>query len=157
MKPLGYNEKNVGYLLAYCGLVTALVQGAVGRLVKQFGERRIIPVSLGAAALGLVMLPYVNSTAGILFALAILAGGSGINRTPTLGLLSVLTPPTEQGATMGVAQSAASVARIFAPVFANTLFEYSRPGPYVAGAIIALGAGFFAWAKLCRGPVKAGA
>ncbi|HEY6227161.1 MAG TPA: MFS transporter [Verrucomicrobiae bacterium] len=157
MKPLGYTEKNVGYLLAYCGLVTALVQGAVGRLVKLFGERRIIPISLIGAAAGLVMLPYATSTAGVLFALAILAGGSGINRTPTLGLLSILAPPTEQGATMGVAQSAASMARILAPVFANTFFEYSRPGPYLAGAAIALGAGIFAWAKLCRGPVKAGA
>ena len=80
-----------------------------------------------------------------------------LNRTPTLGLLSILAPPTEQGATMGVAQSAASLARILAPVFANTFFEYSRPGPYLAGAAIALGAGIFAWAKLCRGPVKAGA
>jgi len=155
--PLGYDEKNVGYLIAYCGLITALVQGVIGRLVKQFGERRVIPVSLIAAGLGLLMLPFVTSTAGILVGLAVLAIGSGINRAPTLGLLSILTPPNEQGAMQGVAQSAGSLARILAPVFAASIFDVSHAAPYLACAGIAVLAGLFAWAKLCRGTVKAGA
>jgi MFS family permease len=51
VKPLGYDEKNVGYLIAFCGVVTALVQGAIHRLVKKFGERRVIPASLILAGL----------------------------------------------------------------------------------------------------------
>jgi MFS family permease len=155
--PLGYDEKNVGYLITFCGFITALVQGAVGRLVKMFGERRVIPVSLIVAGLGLLMLPYVQHKAGILTGLAILAIGSGINRAPTLGLLSILTPPNEQGATQGVAQSAGSLARILAPIFAASIFDVSRAAPYLASAGIAILAGLIAWAKLCRGPVKAGA
>jgi MFS family permease len=155
--PLGYDQNNVGYLFAYCGFITALVQGAVGRLVKSFGERRVIPVSLIVAGAGLVILPYVFSKAGILAALAILAIGMGVNRSPTLGLLSILTPPNEQGATQGVAQSAGSLARIVGPVFAASVFDISRAAPYLTAAAIAILAGLFAWAKLCRGPVKAGA
>ena len=157
VKPLGYDEKNVGYLIAFCGFVTALVQGAVHRLVKMFGERRVIPGSLMIAGVGLLMLPFVTSKAGILIGLAVLAIGSGVNRAPTLGLLSILTPPNEQGATLGVAQSAGSLARILAPIFAGSVFDLSRSAPYVICAAIAVLAGIFAWAKLCRGPVKAGA
>jgi MFS family permease len=157
MTPLGYDEKNIGYLITYCGFITALVQGAVGRLVKMFGERRVIPISLIVAGLGLLMLPYVTSKAGILTGLAVLAIGSGINRAPTLGLLSILTPPNEQGAMQGVAQSAGSLARILAPVFAASVFDVSHAFPYLACAAIAVVAGLIGWAKLCRGPVKAGA
>jgi MFS transporter, DHA1 family, tetracycline resistance protein len=157
VEPLGYDEKNVGYLIAYCGFVTALVQGVVGRLVKMFGERRVIPVSLIVAGLGLLMLPFVQKKVGILAGLAVLAIGSGINRAPTLGLLSILTPPNEQGSMQGVAQSAGSLARILAPIFAASLFDVSHSAPYVACAGIAIIAGAVAWAKLCRGPVKAGA
>jgi MFS transporter, DHA1 family, tetracycline resistance protein len=157
VKPLGYDEKNVGYLIAYCGFITALVQGAVGRLVKKSGERRVIPVSLIVAGLGLLMLPFVTSLTGILIALTVFAAGSGINRTPTLGLLSILTPPNEQGAMQGVAQSAGSLARILAPIFAAPVYLAWHAAPYVTCSAIAVLAGLFAWAKLCRGSVKAGA
>jgi hypothetical protein len=37
-----FDEKRVGYLFAFCGLVSALVQGGIiGRLVKRFGEPRL--------------------------------------------------------------------------------------------------------------------
>jgi MFS transporter, DHA1 family, tetracycline resistance protein len=155
VEPLGYDEKNVGYLIAYCGVVTALVQGAIHRLVKKFGERRVIPTSLIGAGLGLLMLPFVTSKLGILVGLAVLAIGSGLNRAPTLGLLSILTPPNEQGAMQGVAQSAGSLARILAPVFAGSLFDVSHRAPYVICAAIAIVAGAVAWGKLYRAPVKA--
>src|SRR4051812_12186653 len=157
VEPLGYDEKNVGYLIAYCGFVTALVQGVVGRLVKMFGERRVIPISLIVAGIGLLMLPFAERKIGILAGLAVLAIGSGINRAPTLGLLSILTPPNEQGAMQGVAQSAGSLARILPPIFAASIFDVSHAAPYLACAAIAILAGAVAWAKLCRGPVKAGA
>ena len=37
-------------------------------------------------------------------ALGLFSIGAGINRAPTMGLLSMYTPAAEQGATMGVAQ-----------------------------------------------------
>jgi MFS transporter, DHA1 family, tetracycline resistance protein len=152
--PLGYNQEHIGYLITFCGLVTALVQGVIGRLVKLFGERRLIGVSLVMAGIGLAMLPYAKSLPAILAGLAVLALGSGINRPPTLGLISILTPPTEQGATLGVTQSAGSLARILAPLFAASLFDVSHAAPYLACAAIAVLVGFFAWAQLTRPQAK---
>jgi MFS transporter, DHA1 family, tetracycline resistance protein len=151
-QPLGYTEENIGYLMAYCGLITVLIQGAIGRLVKMFGERKLIPVSLSIAAVGLAMLPFVTSKAGILVALAVLAIGSGINRAPTMGLISILTPPNEQGSTLGITQGAGSLARIFAPIFAASLFDKSHAIPYVICAALAALAAIVALVKLGRAP-----
>ncbi len=157
VKPLGYTEEKVGYLIAYCGFVTVLIQGAIGRLVKMFGERKLIPISLVIAGVGLLILPFVTSKLGILVGLAVLAIGSGINRAPTMGLISILTPPQEQGATMGVTQGAGSLARILAPIFAASFFDKSPAIPYVACAALAAATALLAAVKLSRvaPPVKA--
>jgi DHA1 family tetracycline resistance protein-like MFS transporter len=153
--PLGYDQTNVGYPIAYCGVITALIQGVIGRLVKAFGERKLIGISLVIAGLGLAALPFVSGRGGLYIALTVLAIGMGIGRPPTLGLISILTPPNEQGATLGVTQSAGSLARILSPVFANTIFEFSREAPYLICAVIAVAAGLFAWAQLTRNQAAA--
>jgi len=155
VRPLGYDEKSVGYLIAYCGLVTVFVQGVIGRLVKMFGERKLIPASLVIGAVGLAMLPYMTSKFGILSGLAVVAIGFGINRAPSMGLLSILTPPGEQGATLGVAQSAGSLARILAPIFSASAFDYSHAAPYLAAAGVAGVFGLIAWARLQSAPADA--
>ncbi|MFN0068603.1 MAG: MFS transporter, partial [Limisphaerales bacterium] len=86
----------------------------------------------------------------LLLALAVLAVGSGLTRPPLFGMLSLLSPPDEQGATLGVAQSAGSLARIAGPVFASVAFGWSPAVPYLVCAAISLGAGVLAWAKLAR-------
>jgi MFS family permease len=68
----------------------------------------------------------------------VLAIASSLTRPPVFGLISNLTPPGEQGATIGVAQSAGSLARILAPVFAATLLEYHPALPYLICSGISL-------------------
>ena len=54
-------------------------------------------------------------------------------------MLSNLTPAHEQGATIGVAQGAGSLARILGPMFATALLVYSPPLPYLICAAVLLG------------------
>jgi MFS family permease len=86
----------------------------------------------------------------LLIALALLSIGSGLTRPPLFGMLSILTPPDEQGETIGVAQSAGSLARILGPLFAGGLFHLHPSWPYLVCAAISLLAGVFAWARLCK-------
>jgi hypothetical protein len=154
-------------LFAYCGFVGAFVQGGpLGRLVKSLGEPRLIAVSLLLVGLSLAPLPFIHGDAklslGVLFApaglpwwelfgaLALLAIGSGLTRPPLFGMLSILTPPDEQGETIGVAQSAGSLARIFGPMFAGGLFHVHPTWPYLACAGLALITGALAWVKLMK-------
>jgi MFS transporter, DHA1 family, tetracycline resistance protein len=146
-----YGPKEVGYYITYCGLLSALLQGGgIGPLVKRFGERKLLSLALIIVAVGMVMIPYATTNAGLLVALGVFAAGSGIHRPPLFGLISMLTPEDEQGSTMGVTQSAGSLARILGPVFAATLFEFRPALPYLICAVIAGISGLVAWNYLNR-------
>ncbi|MCP5518535.1 MAG: MFS transporter [Verrucomicrobiales bacterium] len=148
---LYFDEKRLGYIFAFCGLMSVLVQGGVGRLVKRMGEARLILASLVLFAVSLALLPYVGTLAGLLVVLALVSAGSGINRAPTMGLISILAPAEEQGSTLGVAQSAATLGRIFGPMFATALYAVWPHSAYLAAAGLALVAAGLAWWGLVRG------
>lgn len=154
------SASTVIYLFAYCGIISAFVQGGViGRLVKKLGEPRLIVLSLIFTAISLGLIPFVKGTAalswGILFraegiswlvmlgVLALLAIGTALTRPPLFGLLSNLTPENEQGETIGVAQSAGSLARILGPIFATTTLHYMPPLPYLVCTVVLLATAVF--------------
>jgi MFS family permease len=148
--------KMSGYLIAYCGIIGAAVQGgAIGRMVKRSGEARVIANSLFLLAASLAPLPFIHGSGALtwivlLVVLAVLAIGSSLTRPPVFGLISILTPANEQGATIGVAQSAGSLARIIAPVFAATLLDYYPALPYLICSGISLFTAFLVVQQLCR-------
>ncbi len=145
----------IAYLYVYCGLIGALVQGgAIGRLVKKMGEPKLIALSLVLTAASFAWLPYLKGASNLswkvllqhdglpwvwlLLALALLSVGTNLTRPPLFGMLSNLTPAQEQGATIGVAQGAGSLARILGPIFATALLAYSPPLPYLICAGVLL-------------------
>jgi MFS transporter, DHA1 family, tetracycline resistance protein len=151
-----YDEKQIGFYITYCGIFSALLQGGgIGPLVKRFGERALLSLALVVVAAGLILMPYVKTQAGLLIALGIFAAGTGIHRPPLFGLISILTPENEQGATMGVTQSAGSLARIIAPVFATVVYDFSKSAPYVICAVVSVVSGLVAYVYLKR-PETAG-
>ena len=145
-------------LFVYCGLIGAFVQGGMtGRLVKLLGESKLIALSLLLTGISLILLPQIKGNGPLawlhlfsaesvgwvkmLLVLALLAVGSQMTRPPLFGMLSNLTPENEQGATIGVAQGAGSLARIFGPLFAAPLYFHIQWLPYViCGAVSILAA-----------------
>jgi MFS family permease len=143
-------------LFVFCGVIGAVVQGGlIGRLVKKMGEPKLIGLSLVLTAISMAVLPFIGGSAqlswgvlfrregvawlGLLAALALLSVGTSLTRPPLFGLLSNLTPADEQGATIGVAQGAGSLARILGPLFATTLLPYLPSLPYLICAAVLLG------------------
>jgi len=145
-----------GYLIAYCGIIGAAVQGgAIGRLVKKQGEPRVIANSLILVAISMAPLPFIHGNLPgawllLLLVLAVLAIGSSLTRPPVFGLISMLTPAHEQGATIGVAQSAGSLARIVAPIFAGTLLFVHPTLPYLICSGVSLFTALLVIQRLCR-------
>ena len=131
-------------------MIAALVQGVIGRLIKKFGEPNLIFFSLIVFALGLAGLPYAKSLPQILSVLALLAIGSGLNRPPVFGMISLNSSRDEQGANLGVAQSFGALARILGPIFAGSLFFVHHALPYLICGGIALLTSFVAWGTLCK-------
>ncbi|HNQ73585.1 MAG TPA: MFS transporter [Verrucomicrobiota bacterium] len=141
------------YLFIYCGLISVFVQGGMIKgIVRRLGEPKVIALSLVLTAISLMLLPFIHGgdtltwrvltqAAGgpwwqLLGALALLAVGTSLTRPPLFGLLSNLTAPNEQGANIGVSQSAGSLARIIGQFGAPIILL--KVSPYV----LFLGSGF---------------
>jgi MFS family permease len=154
-------------LFVFCGIIGAFIQGgAIGPLVKKFGEPKLISLSLVLTGISLALLPFIKGEGQLkwlavlrfadwpwmkmLLVLALLAIGTGLTRPPLFGLLSNLTPANEQGATIGVAQSAGSLARILGPLFAATLYMHVPMLPYVICGGLAILTALLAWQFFCR-------
>lgn len=144
-----FDKSQISYLFVFCGLVAAFVQGGmIGRLVKKFGEPKLVWASLLVVAFAMVLIPIVSGVALLLVALALFSGGSGVNRAPTMGMISKSADAAEQGAILGVAQSVGTLARIAGPVFATTAFALHPVLPYVTCATVAVLASLIAWRRL---------
>ena len=108
----------------------------------------------------------------LILVLTVLAIGTNLARPPIFGMLSNLTSEHEQGATIGVAQGAGSLARILGPVFATAVYSTKslphwlaewihsisgtarEPGilPYVICGVLAIATGLFALQRLTKRP-----
>lgn len=154
------------YLFVYCGLIAAFVQGGmIGRIVKKLGEPKVIMFSLLMTAISLALLPFIKGSGllswgilaqpegrawwGLLGALGLLAIGSSLTRPPLFGLLSNLTSASEQGANIGVAQGAGSLARIIGQFSAPIIFLELKPSALFVGCAVILAlTSFFVTKKL---------
>ena len=154
-------------LFVFCGLIGAFIQGGlIGRMVKVLGEPKLIALSLLLTGVSLALLPFIKGDGPLkwmavlhladwqwikmLLALALLSIGSSLTRAPLFGLLSNLTPANEQGATIGVCQSAGALARIVGPIFAATLYVPMPMLPYVVCGVISVIAAVLAIVWLVR-------
>jgi DHA1 family tetracycline resistance protein-like MFS transporter len=141
----------VSWLIAYCGVISVGVQGGAGRrMIKRLGEPKMIALSLFLAAIGIGLLPYMRNWGTLLIGLGIFSIGSSLTRPPVFGMISLLTPSHEQGATSGVAQGVGSLARIVGPVFAATLFMLNAPLPYLICGVLCLMTSFITIRYLSR-------
>jgi MFS family permease len=155
----------VVWLFVFCGVIGATIQGgAIGPLVKKFGEPRLIGISLVLTGISLALLPLIHGNGqlswgalfrdnnwpwvNMLLVLALLSIGSSLTRPPVFGLLSNLTSAHEQGVTIGVAQSAGSLARIVGPIFAAGTYTHIAALPYLVCGAVSLLAGLLAFQRL---------
>lgn len=128
------------YGFAYIGVIMMLTQGYfVRRWMPKFGEPVILCAGLVMFAVSLFGLAAAAEVTGIAIAMTLLALGNGLMRPPNLGLISLLTPPEEQGRSMGVTNSLASLGRILGPLLGGYLYEsISGEAPFIGAGIAAL-------------------
>lgn len=125
---LGASRSTVSYWFALIGLVTAVIQGGLlGRIVQRVGETGTARGGTAFLATGLAMVPLVGSAAepGFYAVLLLLGAGYGLAGPAMLGLVSRDTGASRQGRILGLAQSAASLARIGGPVLAGAVMSAS--------------------------------
>ena len=122
----GLGVRETAWYFVYIGILLVLVQTAlVGRLVRRFGERKLILAGILLMAAGLFLVPAAATPLMILPGAALLAVGSGLQGPSSLGLLSLLAQQDAQGGTSGVYRSFGALARTLGPV----------AGPWLFGAV----------------------
>lgn len=130
---------DTGLVLAFIGIVAALVQGGLIRpLSKRFNETTLIRVGTAIQAIafgGFALSPNIGRN-GLYVAGALLALGNGMTQPSTGAFISKRADPKAQGATLGTNQSAASLARMFGPGLGGLLYgSLGVRAPYLAGAL----------------------
>ena len=135
----GLDERHVGYLFAFLGTISAIVQGGlVRRLVPIIGETRLIKLSGFPFIAGLLTIAFAGSVGMLLLGLALLAIGFGGTLPSIVSLLSRVAPPQLQGSVLGIGQSVGSLARIIGPTLAGVLYDLrGMEWPYLGGACVA--------------------
>jgi MFS transporter, DHA1 family, tetracycline resistance protein len=121
---VAFTPREVGYAFAYAGFLGIILQGGMlGRIVKRYGEGRLVRAAFAANALGYTVLAAFPSIAGLAAATTITAFGNGAIRPSLSSLASQHAEAHEQGVVLGLVQSLSSVAAIFAPIVSGTLIE----------------------------------
>ena len=140
-RQLAWGPRDVGYMFAGIGVVIVVVQGGlIGPMTRRLGEERVLLAGVVALAAGFVLLPVAQTPAAAATFMALLAAGFGLANPSLQSLVSRSAAPNRQGAALGVAQSAASLGRIFGPLEAGALFHFGgRALPYFASAAILIG------------------
>lgn len=124
----GYDAQHNGYLFAYVGIIAVIIQGGlIGKLVKRFGELRLVIVGALLFAVSLLAVPFVGPQTGGLLGLMIGGGvfslGNSLSTPALTSLASKSVGPAEQGSVLGVLQSAGSLARAVGPSIAALLIH----------------------------------
>jgi DHA1 family tetracycline resistance protein-like MFS transporter len=136
----GIDERGTGYVLAFIGVVAAIVQGGLVRpLSKRFTELGLMrsgAFTQAVAFAGLAGAGTTGSRAVLLASSGLLALGNGLTQPSTAALISRRAPPDRQGGTLGVNQSFASLARTFGPATGGWLYANIGPrAPYASASI----------------------
>ena len=143
MESFGWKPDLVGYSLAFVGLLVAIVQGGLIRLIiPRLGQKRSVYFGLALYALGFLLFAF--ATQGWMMFLFLVPYCFGGIAGPSLqGIMSSQVPANEQGELQGALTSLVSLTAIVGPVLMTGLFYYfTKPGApvYFPGAAMLMGA-----------------
>lgn len=124
MEAFHWNESLVGYSLGLIGLLMAIVQGGLVRVVNpKLGSVKSIYIGLAFYGLGFLLIAFVPQ-GWMLFPLMIPFSLGGIADPAAQSIISNEVPSNEQGELQGALTSLRSVTSIVGPVLMTTLFSH---------------------------------
>ncbi len=119
-----FGPKEVGYIMAYSGLLGIVMQGGVvGRLVKRFGDKNVVRLGFVSSVIGYVGVGLSMKVWQLLSVNTVAAVGGGGLRPALTSMITQKADRREQGVIIGLTQSLMSVAQITAPIIGNALIQ----------------------------------
>jgi len=139
-RTFGWGPRQTGYLLAFLGLLSAVVQGGlIGPMSRRVGTHRMVLQGTAILGLAFLCLPFAGTLGVLLVVTAGLAFGFSLVSPALNSLISLEADAANQGSVLGLARSASILARVVGPALAGVLFAaFGRNAPYFASAALML-------------------
>jgi DHA1 family tetracycline resistance protein-like MFS transporter len=163
MERFQWNEAMVGYSLGAVGILVAVVQGGLIRVITpKLGQKNSVYAGLILYTLGLALFAFASSS-WMMFAFLVPYCLGGIAGPALQGIMSNQVPANEQGELQGALTSLISVTSIIGPPLMTNLFAWFTakdgsvyfPGaPFLAGALLMVVSTFFAMRSLASHVTK---
>lgn len=153
-QPLRLSAQSTGLVLAYVGLLAAVVQGfAIGKLTQKFSEPVLMLASAVAMALGFLFWGMVPNVVLLLIVLLPLSFGTGTMNTVLSSVLTKSVLPEEAGGTLGLGAAVESATRVIAPALGGWLLsQFGAWGPALFAAILMIWVSTFIWRRFFVNP-----
>lgn len=147
---IGLDAKTTGYVLAYVGVLSVIVQaGLIGLLTKKFRENWLIISGLWIMALSLLAWAFTSRLWILLIVLIPLALSGGVLNTVIQSSISKSVSREEVGGMLGIAASLEAITRVIAPSLGGFLLQVLGIwAPGVFSAIIMAWAVTFAYRRI---------
>ena len=147
MEKFSWNEKMVGYSLGVVGLVLAIVQGGLIRIViPKIGQKNSVYAGMAFYITGFILFAFATK-GWMMFVFIIPYCMGGIAGPAIQGILSTKVPRNEQGELQGIMASMMSMASIIGPLLMTNLFSvftkssapvYFPGAPFLMGAVLTI-------------------
>ena len=157
MYRFNWDEKMVGISLGAVGILVAVVQGGLTRIVNpKLGNEKSIYIGLLLYTIGMFLFGIANQ-GWMMFVFLVPYCLGGISQPSLQAVMAGQVPANEQGELQGALASLQSAAAIIGPLLMNNLFYYFShsnapvylPGaPFLVGAILLLAAFIIAFRSL---------
>ena len=133
---LSYSSMDNAYMFIFIGFIIALVQGGyVRRKANQIGEKRMALQGLVSIIPGLLCIAYASSSFLIYVGLFFLAVGSSMAIPCMTSLVSLYSPQSKQGQSIGIFRSLGALSRVIGPIVASLVYwKYGSAFPYLIGS-----------------------
>jgi DHA1 family tetracycline resistance protein-like MFS transporter len=151
---LDLDARQTGFVLAYVGVLIALVQGVgVGPISKRFSDRWIILTTTVVLTISLFIWAFTGSVVLLLIIMIPLAGTSGVLNTVLRSSLTKVVDKEEVGGILGISTSFESLTRVIAPSLGGLLLgSLGTWAPGVVGAVIMFGVIILVWKTIFNSP-----
>jgi len=135
-----FSDQQIGYLFGMIGIIGVIIQGGgIRYLSVKFSDRTLILMGTICMTIGLGMIPYGQNFIGVAIIASVLAIGTGMLQPTILSLISQYSPDKEQGAILGLNQSASSFARVLGPLWGGFSYDFlGYEAPFLTGAFFTL-------------------
>ena len=124
----GYTAEQNGYIFAFIGILAVIFQGVLfDKLVNRFGENPLMVVGCLMMAASFFVIPFITPNLGgligLLSTILLLTVGNSMASPAITSLASKVSSEDEQGSSLGVLQSGASLARAIGPAVGGVLLN----------------------------------